>query len=117
MTTEDKCTPLQTFPTNKSTARKVGVRAIIAPLLLGHSSRTVRPERDRPSWGKYPLVVSLAAEKEPLSRVSIPASSFSKVDLPVPFAPTSPTRSLAPTTQLRPSKSVLEPKCFPAEES
>src|SRR6266481_6991804 len=47
----------------------------------------------------------------------MPAKTFNNVDLPVPFPPTRPTRSPSFTTQLRPSKSVLEPKCFPAEES
>src|ERR1700704_4879193 len=47
----------------------------------------------------------------------MPANTFNNVDLPVPLPPTRPTRSPSFTTQLRPSKSVLEPKCFPAEES
>ena len=45
---------------------------------------------------------ALAIEREPSSRLSMPASTFSRVDLPVPFPPTRPTRSAGPTTQLSP---------------
>src|SRR5215472_12166872 len=59
----------------------------------------------------------LAAARDPSSSDSMPASTFSNVDFPVPFAPTRPTRSPGVKSQSRPPKRTLEPKCFPAEES
>src|SRR5271169_5134904 len=47
----------------------------------------------------------------------MPPRIFSSVDLPVPFAPTSPTLSFGVMSQFRFSKSSLGPKRFPAEES
>src|SRR5262245_56859014 len=50
----------------------------------------------------------------PASRVSRPARSRSRVVLPVPFAPTIPTRSLGVTSQSKSSNRVLRPNRFAA---
>src|SRR5438105_7788268 len=47
----------------------------------------------------------------------MPASTLSRVDLPVPLAPTSPARSFGVISQLRSSNRILGPKRFPAAES
>src|SRR5438094_8090812 len=53
----------------------------------------------------------------PESTESSPARSFYSVRLPVPFAPTSPTRSPDVTIQSRSWNRVLEPKRLPAPVS
>jgi hypothetical protein len=45
----------------------------------------------------------------PESRPSMPASTLSSDDFPVPFAPTMPTRSLGVTSQSTFSKRILGP--------
>src|SRR5579862_6159077 len=47
----------------------------------------------------------------------MPARTLSSVVLPLPLAPTNPTRSCAVIIQLRSSKSSLGPKRLPAPES
>src|SRR5450631_111096 len=82
-----------------------------------HSPKTLRPESDSPSWGRYPELVPRVTLRLPYSSVSSPARVLSSVVLPVPLAPTSPARSFEVISQFRFSKSSLWPKRLPAPES
>ena len=53
-------------------------------------SSTVLPSVSGGSCSRMPTVASLASMASPLLGFSIPAISFSRVDLPVPFGPTTP---------------------------
>ena len=53
-------------------------------------SSTVLPSVSGGSWSRMPTLASLASMASPLLGFSIPAISLSKVDLPVPFGPTTP---------------------------
>ena len=53
-------------------------------------SSTVLPSVNGGSCSRMPTVASLASMASPLLGFTIPAISFSRVDLPVPFGPTTP---------------------------
>src|ERR1035438_4959992 len=82
-----------------------------------HSEKTLRPESERPSCGRYPVLVPRVTLRLPYSSDSRPARILSKVVLPVPLAPTKPARSFEVISQFRFSNSSLWPKRLPAPES
>ena len=81
------------------------------------SSMSVRPLWFRPSWGRYPTVRAAGLTTSPESGSSRPASILSRVVLPAPFGPLSPTRSRSSICQLTASSSTRSPKVLLMEES